>query len=94
MARLALGLLKDGGGLFFSSCAYWIRLEDRIEAVRLATSDVGCRLRVRDVTNQPLDHPWILQIPETLYLKTLIVEKQSANGSGSIRPGKADLPWG
>ena len=94
MARLALGLLKDGGGLFFSSCAYWIRLEDLIEAVRLAASDVGCRLRVRDVTYQPLDHPWILQIPETLYLKTLIVEKQSANGSGSIRPGKADLPWG
>lgn len=94
MARLALGLLKDGGGLFFSSCAYWIRLEDLIEAVRLAASDVGCRLRVRDVTYQPLDHPWILQIPETLYLKTLIVEKQSASGSGSIRPGKADLPWG
>ncbi|WP_376790438.1 class I SAM-dependent rRNA methyltransferase [Thermoflexus sp.] len=94
MARLALGLLKDGGGLFFSSCAYWIRLEDLMEAVRLAASDVGCRLRVRDVTYQPLDHPWILQIPETLYLKTLIVEKQSANGSDFVRPRKADLPWG
>ncbi|WP_376792918.1 class I SAM-dependent rRNA methyltransferase [Thermoflexus sp.] len=78
MARLALRLLKEGGGLFFSSCAYPIRLEDLIEAARLAASDVGCRLLVRDVTYQPPDHPWVLQIPETLYLKTLIVEKQSA----------------
>ncbi|HXF69343.1 MAG TPA: class I SAM-dependent rRNA methyltransferase [Thermoflexus sp.] len=78
LARLALRLLKEGGGLFFSSCAYPIRLEDLIEVTRLAASDVGCRLVVRDVTYQPPDHPWILQIPETLYLKTLIVEKQSA----------------
>lgn len=77
MAHLALRLLKDGGGLFFSSCAYAIRLEDLIEAARMAAADVGCRLVVRDVTYQPPDHPWILQIPETLYLKTLIVEKQS-----------------
>jgi 23S rRNA (cytosine1962-C5)-methyltransferase len=76
MAALALRLLEEGGALFFSSCAYPVRLEDLIEAVRLAAADVGCRLVVRDVTYQPPDHPWILQIPETLYLKTLIVEKQ------------------
>ncbi len=78
MAHLALCLLKEGGGLFFSSCAYSIRLEDLIEAARTAASDIGCHLVVRDVTYQPPDHPWVLQIPETLYLKTLIVEKQSA----------------
>jgi len=76
MAAFALRLLEEGGVLFFSSCAYPVRLEDLIEAVRLAAADVGCRLVVRDVTYQPPDHPWILQIPETLYLKTLIVEKQ------------------
>ena len=59
MARLARGRWKDGGGLFFSACAYWIRLEELIEAGRLAASDVGCRLRVRDVTYQPLAPPWI-----------------------------------
>lgn len=78
MARLALSLLEEGGVLFFSSCAYPVRLEDLIEATRLAASEVGCRLVVREVTYQPPDHPWILQIPETLYLKTLIVEKQAA----------------
>ncbi len=78
MARLALGLLEEGGGLLFSSCAYPIRLDDLIEAARMAAGEVRCRLVVREVTYQPPDHPWILQIPETLYLKTLIVEKQTA----------------
>jgi 23S rRNA (cytosine1962-C5)-methyltransferase len=81
MAALALRLLEEGGALFFSSCAYPVRLEDLIEAARLAAADVGCRLVVRDVTYQPPDHPWILQIPETLYLKTLILEKQGRGGS-------------
>jgi len=77
LAYRALCLLNDGGGMLFSSCAYPIRLEDLIEATRLAASDAGCRLVVRDVTYQPPDHPWVLQIPESLYLKTLIVEKQA-----------------
>lgn len=75
LAGLALRLLEAGGLLFFSSCAYPVGLEDLIEAVRLGAADAGCRLLVREVTYQPPDHPWVLQIPETLYLKTLIVEK-------------------
>ena len=56
-----------------STCAYHIKVDDLLEAVRFAAGDAGRRLEVLDVTYQPLDHPWVLQIPESLYLKTLIL---------------------
>ncbi len=69
-------LAKDGCIILLSSCSYHISLQTMMEMVRLASSDAGVRVRVLDITFQPLDHPWIIQIPETLYLKSvfLIVE--------------------
>ena len=68
-----LKMLDPGGIVFVSSCAFHIKLDDLIEATRFAASDAGRRLEILDVTFQPVDHPWILQIPESLYLKTLIL---------------------
>ena len=68
-----LRMLEPGGVVFVSSCAFHIKLDDLIEATRFAAGDAGRRLEILDVTFQPADHPWILQIPECLYLKTLIV---------------------
>ncbi len=69
----ALKLLEPNGILFLSTCAYHIAVTDLIEVSRLAASDVARRATVITVTYQPADHPWILQIPETLYLKTLVL---------------------
>jgi 23S rRNA (cytosine1962-C5)-methyltransferase len=68
-----LKMLEPNGIVFVSSCAFQIKLDDLIEATRFAASDAGRRLEILDVTFQPVDHPWILQIPESLYLKTLIL---------------------
>ncbi len=70
----SLKMLQPGGKLVVSSCAYHISLDILQEAIRFASSDTGRKLRVIDVTFQPDDHPWILQIPETLYLKTIYLE--------------------
>ncbi len=70
----SLKMLEPGGKLIVSSCAYHISLDILQEAIRFASNDAGKRLRVIDVTFQPEDHPWILQIPETLYLKTIYLE--------------------
>jgi 23S rRNA (cytosine1962-C5)-methyltransferase len=70
----SLKMLQPGGKLVVSSCAYHISLDILQEAIRFASSDTGKKLRVIDVTFQPDDHPWILQIPETLYLKTIYLE--------------------
>ncbi len=68
-----LKMLEPNGIVFVSSCAFHIKLDDLIEATRFAAGDAGRRLEILDVTFQPVDHPWILQIPESLYLKTLIL---------------------
>jgi 23S rRNA (cytosine1962-C5)-methyltransferase len=73
MVKSALALLEPNGRLFLSTCAYHIRVDDLIEIARIAANDAHRRAEVLAVTYQPADHPWILQIPETLYLKTLVL---------------------
>jgi len=70
--------LIDEGCFSFSSCAYNIDLELMIEILRIQAGDRKKILRVLNHTIQDIDHPWILQIPESLYLKTLwlIIEKE------------------
>jgi 23S rRNA (cytosine1962-C5)-methyltransferase len=74
LALNALKMLDPGAKLVISSCAYHISLELLQEAIRFSANDLGKRLRVIDITFQPEDHPWVLQMPETLYLKTIYLE--------------------
>lgn len=74
LSTAALNLLSPGGVLFVSSCAYHLSPTLLEETVRIAGGQTNRRLRVLGETFQPADHPWILQIPETLYLKSLVVE--------------------
>lgn len=69
----AMSLLDPNGILFLSSCAQYITANDLIDVSRIAAGEVHRRVEVLDITYQPADHPWILQIPETLYLKTAIM---------------------
>lgn len=64
-------LLQENGILGVITCAYHIGLQDLIEVSRMAASKHGKKLRVLGVNYQPEDHPWILHVPETLYLKAL-----------------------
>jgi 23S rRNA (cytosine1962-C5)-methyltransferase len=75
-SKNVLKMLEPGGILMVSTCAYHIKLDDLLEAVRFAGADAKRRLEVLDVTFQPADHPWILQVPESLYLKTLILRAE------------------
>lgn len=66
-------LLNNGGILGVITCAYHISLQDLLEVTRMAASKNGKILSVIGINYQPEDHPWILHIPETLYLKALWV---------------------
>jgi len=70
----ALKLLEKDGILGVMSCAYYITLQDLLEVTRMAGSKNRKTLAVLGVNYQPADHPWLLQIPETLYLKALWVK--------------------
>lgn len=67
----AIPLLAEGGHLLVCSCAYQLDLGEMIEVVRLAGTDRRCALFLEDVSFQAEDHPFLLQFPESLYLKCL-----------------------
>lgn len=67
-------ILNDNGILGVITCAYHISLKDLIEVTRMAASKNGKLIKIIGVNYQPEDHPWIAQIPETLYLKALWVK--------------------
>lgn len=67
-------LIEDGGIVGIITCAYHMSLQDLIEVTRMAASKNGKLLQVIGINYQPEDHPWILHVPETLYLKALWVK--------------------
>lgn len=66
-------LLDKGGILGVITCAYHMGLQDLLEVTRMAASNNGKMVQVIGINYQPEDHPWILHILETLYLKALWV---------------------
>jgi 23S rRNA (cytosine1962-C5)-methyltransferase len=70
----AMKLLNPGGTLVSCSCSYHFSRELMEDALRSAASDAGKTLRVREWRGQARDHPEILTIPETRYLKCAVLE--------------------
>jgi 23S rRNA (cytosine1962-C5)-methyltransferase len=74
----AMRLLAPGGVLFTASCSYHVTKPMFLDVVREAAADSQRPMILRALTGQPLDHPEVLTIPETGYLKGLLLE----NGEG------------
>ncbi|MGM0640580.1 MAG: class I SAM-dependent rRNA methyltransferase [Thermotogota bacterium] len=71
IVELAKPHIKDEGILGVCSCAYHADIDLLIESTRKAFYSEKILLQFVGMTYQSLDHPWILQIPESLYLKCL-----------------------
>lgn len=65
----AMRCLAEGGVLFTCSCSYHVHRRDFEAMLVEAAQDSGRRLEVLRFTGQSSDHPEILSIPETGYLK-------------------------
>lgn len=72
--RRALQLLDSGGVLVTCSCSHHLSEAALVEIVARASLDTGKKLRVLERRMQAQDHPVLLTVPETLYLKCLILE--------------------
>jgi 23S rRNA (cytosine1962-C5)-methyltransferase len=70
----AMRLLTSGGRLFTASCSYHLSRALFLEMLQAAAADSGRRMALLEVRGQPLDHPDVLTIPETGYLKGAILE--------------------
>jgi 23S rRNA (cytosine1962-C5)-methyltransferase len=67
-------LLNSGGILVTCSCSYHLSRELFEETLRSAAADAGRAVRVREWRGQAADHPEVLTIPETRYLKCAILQ--------------------
>jgi 23S rRNA (cytosine1962-C5)-methyltransferase len=71
--RLALGVLNRPGLLVSCSCSYQLSSEAFLEMLRQTIRRAGCRGRLLHFLTQAPDHPVLLHVPESQYLKCAYV---------------------
>lgn len=72
----AFQLLKPGGLLFTCSCSYNLSEPEFVEVVRRAAADAGREVRLVEKRGAAPDHPALLSLPESSYLKCLVLAAQ------------------
>jgi 23S rRNA (cytosine1962-C5)-methyltransferase len=72
----AMRLLSPGGLLFTASCSYHVTKPLFWEMLQGAAADSGRRMSLAALTGQPSDHPELLTVPETGYLKGALLRAE------------------
>lgn len=70
----ALRLMEKDGILMTCSCSHHVSEAELLGVVAEAALDSKRRVRVLERRMQALDHPVLLTVPETLYLKFLVIQ--------------------
>ena len=70
----ALKMLRPGGLLVTCSCSHHVGAAELEAAVASAAADASRRVRLLERRGAALDHPVVLNLPETEYLKCLVLE--------------------
>ncbi len=65
---------KPGGLIALFSCSYHVGMDDLIELSLGASRDTGKQLKVLEHMYQDKDHPYVLNMPNSLYLKGLLFQ--------------------
>ena len=68
----ALKMLRPGGILVTCCCSYHVSPLQYLDVVRISALDVHRNLRIVENRGQAKDHPILLNVPETEYLKCII----------------------
>jgi len=71
---LGMKLLAPGGILYTASCSFHLTKPLFLEMLQQAAEESGRVIAFREFLGQPMDHPEILSIPETGYLKGAVVQ--------------------
>lgn len=69
----ALKILSPGGILVTCSCSYHVDRAALLEIVAEAAGDAGRAVELLEIRTQAPDHPVLLNVPETEYLKCLVL---------------------
>ncbi len=76
LALQSLRILKPGGFFALFSCSHHVSLDDLQSLCLEASVDSQSKLSVTDFLFQDEDHPYVLNIPQSLYLKGLLFRKE------------------
>jgi 23S rRNA (cytosine1962-C5)-methyltransferase len=71
----ALRLLTRGGILATFSCSHHVTASDWDDLLQRASSETGATLRLRNRLSQSSDHPVLVNVPETEYLRGYVLQK-------------------
>ncbi len=69
----ALKMLRPGGVLVTCSCSFHVSQEEFLEMLRSAAFDARRTPKILERRGQAKDHPVLLAVPETAYLKCVIL---------------------
>ncbi len=69
----ALKMLRPGGVLVTCSCSFHVSEAEFLGMLGSAAADADRRVRILEKLGQSQDHPVLLNVPETAYLKCIIV---------------------
>lgn len=69
----AMKMLRPGGVLVTCSCSFHVGVQDFVKVLADAAQDVHRSLRIVENLGAAKDHPILLNVPETSYLKCLIL---------------------
>ena len=72
----AMRCLAPGGILLTASCSFHVRVPEFLAMLGDAAADSGRRIFLRRVLGQGSDHPEVLTIPETSYLKAAVLQAE------------------
>jgi 23S rRNA (cytosine1962-C5)-methyltransferase len=75
--KLALQLIPSGGFLVTSSCSHHISREDFLSALNTAAAKAGKSIQLLHFSGASLDHPVLPAMPETSYLKFVVLRVDS-----------------
>ncbi|MGO9570807.1 MAG: class I SAM-dependent rRNA methyltransferase [Desulfomonilaceae bacterium] len=72
--RRALTKINPGGILVTCSCSHHLDAQTFEETLAIAARQSGKELRILDIRGQGPDHPFLLSMPETRYLKVIVAQ--------------------
>ncbi len=70
----ALKMLRPGGILVTCSCSFHVSEGEFLAMLGSAAADAGRQVRILEKRGQSLDHPILLNVPETAYLKCFVCQ--------------------
>lgn len=70
----AMRMLRPGGILVTCTCSHHVSEDDFVTTLRSAAADARRTLRILEKRGQAKDHPVLLTVPETSYLKCVILQ--------------------